>query len=79
MSIELTNLRDASRELDYRQRVHNDTVSNPSQAKNDLLATTNRKLKRAKAEFDRAITACHESGIDYSSVGLPRAVAVRAE
>jgi hypothetical protein len=78
MSLQLINLRDASRELDYRQRVHNDSMVHASAAKDDLMAATNRSLKRAKAGFDRAIAACNASGVEVSQEFLPRVSAPAA-
>jgi len=75
MSLQLINLRDASRELDYRQRVHNDSMVHASAAKDDLMVATNRSLKRAKAGFERAIAACNESGVEYPQDILPRVTA----
>jgi hypothetical protein len=75
MSLQLINLRDASRELDYRQRVHNDSMVHASAAKDDLMAATNRSLKRAKTGFDRAIAACNAAGVEYSQEFLPRVAA----
>lgn len=78
MSLQLINLRDASRELDYRQRVHNDSMVHASAAKDELMVATNRSLKRAKAGLERAIAACNAAGVEVSQDMLPRVTAQAA-
>jgi hypothetical protein len=78
MTIELLMLRQASQELDYRNRVCADAIKFPTAQKSESAVKHARDLKRAGEAFKKALATCNEHGVQYSPTDLPKSFAVHA-
>jgi hypothetical protein len=75
MSLELTTLRAAAREVDYRQRVCEDAVRFATSDKTGALPKYQRNLKKAQTQFQAALEVCRTSGVEFGAQDLPKPVA----
>jgi hypothetical protein len=75
MALELTTLRTASREVDYRQRVCEDAVKYATSDKTGSLPKFQRNLKKAQNQFQAALEACQAGGIEVGAQDLPKPMA----
>jgi hypothetical protein len=75
MSLELTTLRTAAREVDYRQRVCEDAVRFATSDKTGSLPKFQRNLKKAQNQFQAALDVCRERGVEPGENDLPKVMA----